>query len=78
MGMKDFFIKKAIKKQLKSLPDSQKKIFETLFEENPGLFEKISMEIRDRKKRGQDELLASASVMKQYEGKIREILMRKK
>ena len=70
MGIKDFIFKKAFQRNLKGLPEDQRKMFMTLFDENPEFFEKISLEIKERKDRGQDESIASAAVMKKYQGEL--------
>ena len=74
MGVKDFFQRKAIERQLKNLPEGQREIFQKMFEKNPDLFEKIAKEIKEKKDQGQDELLASATVMKKYENEMRKII----
>lgn len=74
MGLKDFLSRKAIERQLKNFPPGQREIFQKLFKDNPELFEKMGNEIKARKKQGQDEMLASVSVMRKYEPEIRALL----
>ncbi len=78
MGIKNYFQKKALEKQLKDLPEAQKKLFTRLFEENPELFKAISAEIKMRKDEGQDEMLATVSVMRKYEPKMQELIKKMK
>ena len=74
MGFKDFFQKKMIDRQLKNLPPQQKEMFEKLFQKNPEFMEKISNEIQLRKAKGQDEMLATISVMKENQAELQKLL----
>ena len=78
MGIKSFMTQKLMERQLKNLPEGQRVAFMKMFKENPELFEKIGEEIKQKKKEGQDEMLASVFVMKKYESQIRALLMKKK
>ena len=70
MGLKDFLIKKQLEKQLKNLPENQKKVIMKMVDENPDFFKKINNEINENVKNGQDKMLASVSVMKKYQSQI--------
>ena len=74
MGFKDYVSKKMFERQLKDLPPQQKEMFKKLYEKNPKLFEDIAKEIQERKKKGQDERLASIAVMRKYESQLRSML----
>ena len=74
MGFKDFITKKMLERQLKGLPESQKQAIIKIVENNPELFKKISEEIEQKKKDGQDEMMASVSVMKKYQSEIQEVM----
>lgn len=74
MGVKGFLTKKMMERQLKNMPEEQRKLFIRMFEENPDLFEKIAKEVQEKKKSGQDEMLAAASVMRKYQSEIQGLL----
>ena len=74
MGVKDFLTKKMLEKQLKHMPEGQRKMFMRMFEENPELFEKIAKEVKEKKKGGQDEMLAVASVMRKYQPEMQALI----
>lgn len=74
MGVKSFFTRKVLESKLKDAPPAQREALIKLFEENPELLKKISDEIKEKKKQGQDEMLASVSVMKKYEREIRSLI----
>lgn len=76
MGIKSFFIRKAIERQMKDMPAEQRELFIKLFEENPAFFEKIAKEVKEKKKNGQDEMLATVSVMKKYQSEMQELLQK--
>ena len=74
MGIKDFLIKKQLEKQLKNLPENQKKVIMKMVDENPDFFKKINNEINENVKNGQDKMLASVSVMKKYQSQIQKMM----
>ncbi len=75
MGLRDFITKKALERQLKKMPEEQRTLFRKMFEKNPALFERIAQEIAMKKRKGQDETLASVAVMKKYESEMRTLAM---
>ena len=66
MGIKDFFIKQALKAKLKDVPEDKREILSALMEQNPELFKKIGDEIKRRKKDGQREHAASLGGMRGF------------
>lgn len=74
MGVKGFFLRKVIENQMKHLPKDQREMFIRLFEENPKLFEKIAKEVKEKKRAGQDEMLAAAAVMQKYQSEIQQLV----
>ncbi len=78
MGIRDFFQNKLLERQLKNLPESERTMMKTLIEQNPALFKEMEQEIQKRKKKGQDETLASIAVMKLYSPRIQELLIRQR
>ena len=76
MGIKGFLTRKMLEKQMKHLPAEQRELFIRMFEENPELFEKIANEIKEKKKDGQDEMLAAAAVMQKYQSEMQQIMLK--
>lgn len=76
MGVKDFFVRKMIERQLKNVPEGQRALFMKLFEEDPKLFERIANEVKEKKKQGQDETLAAVAVMRKYQPEIQALIGR--
>lgn len=77
MGIKDFFLRKMLKNQLKKsgLPEAQQeKLIEGMLK-NPALFEKIANEIKALEKQGKNQMAASMEVMKKYQNELRELMM---
>ena len=67
MGFKDFVTKKVMERQLKNVPPAQRELIMKLMEKNPELFKKIADEVEAAKKAGQDETMASLTVMRKYQ-----------
>lgn len=62
-------------RQLKHLPkEMQDKVMKAV-EENPDFFEKMSKEIDERVKKGEDKLMASQSVAMKYQKELQQIMM---
>ncbi len=74
MGVKSFIARKMIERQMKNLPESQKAMFMSMYERNPALFENIAKEIQEKKKQGQDEMLATMAVMKKYQPEMQKLM----
>jgi len=77
MGVKDFFVRKMLKSQLKKsgVPEAQQeKLIEGMIK-NPELFEKIANEIKNLEKQGKSQMVASMEVMKKYQNELREVMM---
>ena len=64
-----------MERQLRNLPASQREMLIKMFERNPDLFEKITKEIKEKKDRGQDEMLASVAVMRKYQGEMQRLML---
>jgi len=67
MGIKDFFLKKMIKSQLKNVPADQQEMIMKLVEEHPELFAKIAKEVQALTKGGKSQMVAMMEVMKKYQ-----------
>ena len=74
MGIKDFFIKKAVQSQLKNVPKDQQDMILKLVEEHPELFAKIASEVKSLTKSGKSEMVAMMEVMKKYQGELQGIM----
>ncbi len=73
--IKDFLIKKLAERQLKDMPKEQREMVETLLQNNPELFVKMSKEVEHKvKKEGKDQMLAMMEVGKKYQKELREAL----
>ncbi len=74
MGIKDFFIKKAVQSQLKNLPKDQQEMIMKLVQENPELFKKISTEVKALTKSGKSQTVAMMEVMKKYQNELQKAM----
>ena len=75
MGIKNFFIKKLAERQLKDMPKEQRDMIQTLLENNPDLFVKMSKEVEHKvKKEGKDQMLAMMEVGKKYQKELQAAL----
>lgn len=73
MGIRDFFVKQAVKYGAKDLPKDQQEMLKAAVDKNPALFSKISKEIEALKKQGKPEMYASLDVMKKYQKELQEL-----
>ena len=73
MGIRDFFVKQAVKHSTKNLPKDQQELMQKAVEKNPELFSKIAKEIEVLKKQGKPEMYASLDVMKKYQKELQEL-----
>ncbi len=74
-GIKNFFVKKLVEKQLKNVPPAQREMIIKMVEKNPDLFKKIAEEVENKKKHeGKDEMTATMEVMKKYQNEIRNLM----
>ena len=76
MGVKSFITRKLIERQMKHLPEAQRELVIKMVEENPALFEEIAREVEEKKKQGQDEMLAAATVMKKYQPDMQKLMQK--
>jgi len=74
MGVKDFFMKKMLEKQMKDLPKDQQEKMVKLITENPEFFQKISKEIQTAMKGGKDQMSATMEVMRKHQGELQRIM----
>lgn len=75
MGVKNYLIKKMAERQLKDMPKEQREMIQTLLENNPDLFVKMSKEVEHKvKKEGKDQTLAMMEIGKKYQKELAEAL----
>jgi hypothetical protein len=77
MGIRDFFVKQAVKHGAKGLPQDQQDLLAKAVEKNPELFAKISKEIEVLKKQGKPEMYASLDIMKKYQKEMQKLFKEK-
>ena len=74
MGVKDFFMKKMLEKQMKDLPADQRDQMIAVISENPEFFQNIAKEIKQKQKEGRDQMAATMEVMRKHQGELQKIL----
>lgn len=71
MSIKDFLLKKMLKAQ--GVPEEQIDMVLKMMEKDPELFKKITEEVQEKIKAGQDQQTASMQVMQKYQDKLKEL-----
>ncbi|MBI2086911.1 MAG: hypothetical protein HYT69_01950 [Candidatus Zambryskibacteria bacterium] len=74
MGIKDFFLKQALKYKLKDVPEAQREMFLHVMEKHPDFFKKIGDEVQKLTKAGQSELSATMMVMRRHQSELQKIM----
>lgn len=74
MGIKDFFLKQALKHKLKDMPEAQRDMLISAMENNPEFFKKIGDEVKSLTKQGQSEMTATMIVMRKHQSELQKIL----
>ena len=74
MGIKDFFLKQALKHKLKDVPEAQREMLTSAMERNPEFFKKIGDEIKTLTKQGMGEMAASMIVMRKHQSELQKLL----
>lgn len=72
--MLNFVMKKMMEKQLKGLPKDQQEKIINAFQKDPELFKNIAKEVKELTKKGQNEQMASMTVMMKYQNRLRELM----
>jgi len=74
MSIKNFLMRKMLKKQMSGIPETeQEKIFSAI-ENNPEFFTKIASEVKDKMSAGKDQTTATMEVMKVYEDEMKKLI----
>ena len=75
MGVKDFFMKKMLERQMKDLPPEQRDMMIKVISENPDFFQKIGDEIQNKiKNEGRDQMAATMEVMRKHQAELQKIM----
>jgi hypothetical protein len=74
MGIKDFFMKKVLEKQLKDLPADQRDKLIEVISANPEFFQKIAEEVKQKQKEGKDQIAATMEVMRKHQGELQKLM----
>ena len=73
MGIKNFFLKQALKVKMKNVPEAQREEMLVLMESHPDFFKKIGDEIKKRVKTGQSEMAATMVVMREHQAEFQKL-----
>ena len=74
MGIKDFFLKQALKHKMKNVPEAQRDMIMGAMEAHPDFFKKIGEEVKARTKRGESEMAATMAVMSEHQAELQKIM----
>ena len=74
MGVKDFFMKKMLEKQMKDMPADQREQMIEVITKNPEFFQKIAKEIKQKQKEGRDQMAATMEVMRKHQSELQKIM----
>lgn len=74
MGIKDFFLKQALKYKLKDVPEEQREKLMAVMDANPEFFKKIGDKVQARVKGGESELAATMAVMREHQAELQRIM----
>lgn len=71
---KEFLMKKLIASKLGNMPKAEQEKIIALVTKNPKLFEEIAMKIKKRTDAGANQMMASMTVMKEYQSQIQKLM----
>jgi hypothetical protein len=74
MGIKDFFLKQALKYKMKDVPAEQRERLMAVMEKNPDFFKKIGDEVQKKVKSGMSEMTATMVVMREHQAELQKIM----
>lgn len=77
MGIKDFFLKQALKHKMKNVPEAEREMFMGVMEKYPDLFQKIGDEVKQLRKQGHSEMAATMRVMRKHQAEFQKIMLDK-
>lgn len=73
MGIKNFFLRQALKVKMKDVPEAQRNELMALMEANPDFFKKIGDEVKKKVKQGQSETAATMVVMREHQAEFQKL-----
>lgn len=71
---KEFLLRKMIQSKLGNLPKEEQEKIVRIVSKNPELFQEIAMKIKAQMDSGKDQVVATTSVMKEYQGQIQQLM----
>lgn len=74
MGIKDFFLKQALKYKMKDVPARERDRIMAVMEKNPDFFKKIGEEVQKKVKGGMSEMSATMVVMREHQAELQKIM----
>ena len=72
--IKNFLMKKMLKRQLKGMPPAEQERVMHMIEKNPDFFNKIGKEIKVKMKGGQTQMSATMEVMKKHQAELQKMM----
>lgn len=76
MGIKDFFIRQALKYKMKDVPEGQRDQLMALMEAHPDFFNKVGNEVKRKTKAGMSEMSATMVVMREHQAELQKLMMK--
>lgn len=74
MGIKDFFLKQALKHKMKDVPEAQREMLLGAMERHPEFFKKIGDQVQQKVKGGMSEMAATMVVMREHQSEMQKIM----
>ncbi len=74
MGIKDFFLKQALKHKMKDVPEAQRDMLLGAMDRHPEFFKKIGDEVQRKVKGGMSEMAATMVVMREHQSEMQKIM----
>ncbi len=74
MGIKDFFLKQALKYKMKDVPEAQREMLLSAMERNPDFFKMIGDKVQEKVKGGMSEMAATMVVMREHQAELQKIM----
>lgn len=74
MGIKDFFLKQALKHKMKDVPEAQRDMLLGAMDRHPEFFKKIGDEVQRKVKGGMSEMAATMVVMREHQSELQKIM----
>lgn len=74
MGIKDFFLKKALEHKMKNVPPEQREHLMSVMEKNPEFFKAIGDKVQQKVKGGMSEAAATMVVMREHQAELQKLM----